>query len=130
MPAEGCDKATEEMWCCLMVREPDQEELASILPPGTEIPDVSYDFFFPEFHSARIFVYLGDRREPPVYSHVLCLLYLPLLFLHRLSRDTQRRAFRVSKFPQSAPKPFIPLAQLLPEEFLFAEQVMYFTLKI
>lgn len=49
MPAEGCDKAVEEMWCCLMVSEPDRGQLASVLPPGTEIPDVSSDFF-PSFN--------------------------------------------------------------------------------
>lgn len=78
VPAEGCDKATEEMWCCLMVRVPGEEELASILPPRTEIPDVGYDFFFP-FRGPflpRIFVFLRDRREPPACSHVLLLALL------------------------------------------------------
>lgn len=37
VPAEGCERATEEMWCCLSVRVSDLM--------------VSYDFFS-EFYSA------------------------------------------------------------------------------
>lgn len=42
VPAEGCDRATEDMWCCLSVRVSDLRRLAAM---GLEIPLVSYDFF-------------------------------------------------------------------------------------
>ncbi len=57
VPAEGCDRATEEMWCCLSVRVSDLRRLAAM---GMEIPLVSYDFFS-EFYSAQIFVFPRDR---------------------------------------------------------------------
>ena len=49
MPAEGCDIANEELWCCVMARQPDHEFMSSYLPPEEGIPDVCYDFFFSEF---------------------------------------------------------------------------------
>lgn len=81
MPAEGCDKETEEMWCCLMVRESGEEDLASILPPRTEIPDVSYDFFFlSEAHSCPEYSYSsGIGGSLPLVDY--CLLYLPTSIL-------------------------------------------------
>lgn len=106
VPAEGCDRATEEMWCCLSVRVSDLRRLVAM---GMEIPLVSYDFFS-EFYSAQIFVFPRDRGGR---SLLLIAIFNALSAYHfyRLSRNTQQRAFRVTRFRQSAPtKSFPPLA--------------------